>query len=152
MLLRRPVEGGGDDLPVDGARHIGHLFRALVYEQHHEDDLRVVCGYGVREVLEERRLSGLRRRYDQSALPLADRREYVDDARRYLLAVSLKFKFFCREYRRQRLKMRTASRRLGVGEVDVLHAEQGFVMLLILRRTDDAPHDVAVAQAETPYL
>ena len=48
--------------------------------------------------------------------------------------------------------MRTPARLLGVGEVHVLHAEQRFVVFLVLRRADDAPDDVAVAQAEASYL
>ena len=38
----RLVEGGGDDLPVDGALHVGHLFRPLVDEQHDQVDLGMV--------------------------------------------------------------------------------------------------------------
>ena len=48
--------------------------------------------------------------------------------------------------------MRTAARRLWVGEVDVLHAEQRLIMFLVLWRADDAPDHIAVAQAETSYL
>ena len=41
------VEGGGYDLGLDGALHVGDLLGALVDEEHHEVDLGVVVGYGV---------------------------------------------------------------------------------------------------------
>ena len=112
----------------------------------------MVRRYRVGEALEQRRLSCLRRRDDERALAFAYRRKYVDDARRYLAAVRLKLQFFVREYRRQGFEVRTPARLLGVGEVHVFDAEQRFVMFLILRRADDAPDDVAVAQAEASYL
>ena len=152
MFLRGAVEGRGYDFAVDGARHVRDFLRAFVDKQHHEDDFRVVRRYRVGEALEQRRFSRLRRRDDERALALAYRREYVDDARRYLAAVRLKLQFFVREYRRQGFEVRTPARLLWVGEVHVLDAEQRFVVFLILRRTDDAPDDVAVAQAEASYL
>ena len=112
----------------------------------------MVRRYRVGEALEQRRLSCLRRRDDERALAFAYRRKYVDDARRYLAAVRLKLQFFVREYRRQGFEVRTPARLLGVGEVHVFDAEQRFVVLLVLRRADDAPDDVAVAKAETSYL
>ena len=52
----------------------------LVDEQHDERDLRMILGDRVRHLLQENRLAGARRRDDQPALALADRRHEVDHA------------------------------------------------------------------------
>ena len=70
----RLVEGRRDDLALDRALHVGDFFRPLVDEQHDQVDLGVVGGDAVGDVLQQHRLAGARRRDDQAALALADRR------------------------------------------------------------------------------
>ena len=48
----RLVEGGGDDLRVDAALHVGDLFGTLVDEQDDEVHLRVVGSDGVGHFLQ----------------------------------------------------------------------------------------------------
>ena len=70
-----------DDLAAQHvAAHVGDLFGPLVDEQHHEVHLGVVALDRVHDLLEDRGLAGLRRRHDQAALALPDRRDQVDDA------------------------------------------------------------------------
>ena len=81
----RLVEGRAHDLALDRALHVGDFLGPLVDQQHDEDDLRVVVRDAVAIVLQHHRLAGARRRDDQAALALADRRDQVDDARRVVL-------------------------------------------------------------------
>ena len=74
------VEGGGDDLCVDGACHVGDLLGALVDEEHHEVYLGVVGGDGVGYLLHEDGLTCLGLCHDECALSLADGGEEIDDA------------------------------------------------------------------------
>ena len=82
VALRRLVEGRGDHLAVDRALHVGHLFGPLVDEQHDQVDLGMVRRHRLRDALQQHRLAGARRRDDQAALALADRRHQVHHARR----------------------------------------------------------------------
>ena len=84
VVLGMLVERRGDDFAVDRALHVGDFFRPLVDEQ--RDDVRfgMIDRDRVGDVLEQRRLTGFRRRDDQRALTFADRAEEIDDARREL--------------------------------------------------------------------
>ena len=71
--------------PLHRAAHVGDLFGPLVDEQHDELDLGVVAPRSsVAIVLHDRGLAGLRRRHDEAALALADRRDQVDDPGRHV--------------------------------------------------------------------
>ena len=78
----RLVEGRGDDLALHRALHVGDFLRPLVDEQHDQVALGMIGGDRVGDVLQQHRLAGARRRHDEGALALADRRDDVDDARR----------------------------------------------------------------------
>ena len=65
--------------PSHRSLHVGDFLGPLVDEQHDEVDFRVVLGHRLRDVLQQDRLAGARRRDDQAALALADRREQVHD-------------------------------------------------------------------------
>ena len=65
--------------PFTDALHVGDLLGPLVDEHDHEVALGVVRGDRVGDRLQDHRLAGLRRRDDQAALALADRRDQVDD-------------------------------------------------------------------------
>src|SRR5271170_6825151 len=74
------VERRGDDVAVDRALHVGDFFRTLVDEQRDDVGVGMVYRNRVGNVLEQRRLAGLWRRNDKSALALADWAEKIDDA------------------------------------------------------------------------
>src|SRR5699024_3424798 len=73
------VEGGGDHLALDRALHVGDFLGTFVHEHHHQVHVRVVRGDRIGDLLHDDRLASLRRRDDQSALALADRRHQVHD-------------------------------------------------------------------------
>ena len=89
VVLGRLVERRADDLALDAPAHVGDLFRPLADEGDHEEDLRVVGGDAVGDVLEEHRLAGLRRADDEGALALADRVHEVDEPLAQVLGVGL---------------------------------------------------------------
>ena len=80
MVGGRAVEGGRDDLTLHGALHVGDLFRAFIDEHDHEVHLGIVHSDRIGDVLQRDRLASFRRRDDQAALALADRRNDVDQA------------------------------------------------------------------------
>ena len=80
VTLGRFVECGCDYLCIHGARHVGHLLRSLIDEQHHEVCLGMVGGNGVGDVLHENGLTRLGLRHDEGTLSIADGREQVNDA------------------------------------------------------------------------
>ena len=160
---RRLVEGGGHHLAAHGARHVRHLLRPLVDEQHHQEDLGVVGGDRLGDVLEHHRLAGARRRDDQRALAHADRRDQVDDAvgvvlrRRFAAGRRLAVRILHREpavrvERRQIVEVDALAQRLGRLEVDGVDLEQREVALAVLGRADLALDGVAGAQAEAAHL
>ena len=88
VLAGRLVERAGHHLGVlagDGPDHVGHFLGPLVDEQDDQVRFGMVLLERERDLLEQHRLAGARRRHDQAALPLADRRDEIDDARRQLL-------------------------------------------------------------------
>ena len=76
------VESGGDDFPFDVPLHVGHLFRALVDEEHDQGHLGMVLGDPCGDILEHDRLPGLRRRVDEGALAFAERGDQIHHAGR----------------------------------------------------------------------
>ena len=80
MVVGGHIKGGGHDLALDGALHIGDLFGALVDEQADEVHLGIVNRDRLADLLEDRGLASLGRRHDQATLALADRRHDVDGA------------------------------------------------------------------------
>ena len=76
---------------VDVPLHVGHLFGALVDEQHHERDFGMVLPERALATLcMHHRLARARRRDDQRALAFAERREEVDDPVGEVVALALK--------------------------------------------------------------
>jgi hypothetical protein len=80
VFVGRPVESGSDDLAVHGTGHVRHLFRPLVDEEHHEDDVRVVHRDGVGYFLQQGGLSRLGGRHEQRPLSLSYGSEKVHEA------------------------------------------------------------------------
>ena len=152
MVLGRLVKGGGVDLALDGAAHVGHFLGALADERHHEERLRVVLGDAMRDVLQDRRLAGLGRREDETTLTFADRRDEVDEALGEVLLVGLQVEHVVGEDRNERVEVRTALGGLGVDRVDRVDAKQAPVLLLVLGRPGLAGHPVPGPQAEAANL
>ena len=75
------VVGGGHDFGLDRALEIGDFLRALVNEQDHRMDFRMVGGDGVGDLLENGGLARARRGDDQTAGAFADGRDQVNDPR-----------------------------------------------------------------------
>ena len=152
VALRRLVEGRRDDLALHRALHVGDLFRPLVDEQHDEVHLGVIGGDRVGDRLQQHRLAGARRRDDQPALALAERRHQVHDARGQVLGIGFEPDAFLRVERRQVLEedaLLAAGRRL---EVDRLDLDQREVALAFLRRPDLPGDGVAGVQIELADL
>jgi hypothetical protein len=108
-----------------------------------------------RDVLQQHRLAGLRRRDDEAALALADRRDHVDDARREIFRAAvalLELEPLLREQWREILEEHLALRGLRGVVVDLADLEQREVALAVLRRADQARYRVARAEIEPADL
>ena len=147
---RRRDDFGAQHVPA----HVGDLFRALVDEEHHDVRLGVVAFDRVHDLLDDRRLAGLRRRDDQAALALSDRRDEVDDAARDLAGIvgELESQPRVREQGREVLEAHTAARFVGRHPVDEVDAHERGVLLAACGRAGCALHVVALAQTEAPHL
>ena len=109
----------------------------------------------MRDVLQHHRLAGLRRRDEQAALALADRRDDVDDAAGDVLLgldVALEHHRLVGEERRQVLEEDLVLRVLGRLAVDLVDLDQREVALAVLRRADLAFDRVAGVQVEAADL
>ena len=142
------VEGGADDLALHRSKHVGDFLRALVDQQHDEDHVRVVVSDGVGDLLEEHCLAGERRGDDHPPLALPDGRKQVHNAGGHVLPVMFQVEPTVRMQRRQVIEKGLLLGQLRVLEVDGLHANEGEVLLVVLRRPDLSGHRVACAEIE----
>src|SRR6478735_2403667 len=155
VVVGGTVEGGGDDLTLDGALHVRDFFGPFVDQHHHEVDLRVVGGDGVGDGLQDERLAGLGRGDDQAALALSDRGHEVDDAGTDLLGVGLEAQALRRVERNQLGELDAVLEFFGRLAVDGRDAHQGVellaagllaAVLAFAGCTDGTHHGVALAQ------
>src|SRR6185295_11437922 len=126
-----------------------------VDEQHDQDDLRVVRSDGMRNVLEDDGLPRLEGRHDQTALPLADRRDDIDDPAGQILFgfdVTLEGEGDSRVQRGQVLEQDLVLGVLGRLGVDLVDLDQREVALPVFRRSDLPLDGVAGMQVEATYL
>ena len=144
----RLVEGGGDHLGLDVFLHVGDFLRPLVDQQHDQHHLRIVLPDGVGQLLHQDRLAGLRRRHDQAALALADRREQVDHAHREVAGLALEDQPLVGVARLEVVEGDPVLGLLGLLVVDALDLEEGEVALTLLGRAHLAHDGVAGAQVE----
>ena len=152
---RRFVKGRGDHFAAHGALHFGHFLRALVDQQDDQVAFGVVAGDVAGDVLQHDGLARLRRRHDQAALALADRRAEIDDAAGQVFGgavAGFHLHPLVGEQRRQVLEENLVLRILRTIEVDRVDLEQGEVTLALFRRPDLADDGVARAQVEAPDL
>ncbi|MNM74426.1 hypothetical protein D3C81_861870 [compost metagenome] len=151
----RLVEGGSNHFAAHGALHFGHFFRALVDQQDDQVALGVVAGDVGRDVLQHDGLAGLRRRHDQAALALADRRAEVDDAAGEILGgtvAGFHLHALVGEQRSEVLEQDLVLRVFRAIEVDRVDLQQREVALALFRRSNLADDGVAGAQVEAADL
>ena len=106
----------------------------------------------LRDALQQHRLAGPRRRDDQAALPLADRRHQVEHAAGQCVRRGLEDEAFLRIQRREVLEEQLVARQVGRLEVDRLDLDQREVALPFLRRPNLARHGVAGLEVELADL
>ena len=112
----------------------------------------MVLRHRLRDVLQEHRLAGPRRRDDQATLPAADRRHQVHDASREIVGCGLEDEAFQRVERRKVLEEQLVARLVGRLEVDRLDLDQGEVPLPFLWRTYLTGYRIARLQIELANL
>jgi len=151
VALRRLVEGRGNDLALHAALHVGHFLRPLVDEQDEEEDLRMVVGDRLGDVLQQHRLAGARRGDDQGALALALRGDDVDHPRRFVLhrrIGGVESQLAVRIERREIVEIDPVADRLRIVEIDLGDAQQAEIALAVPRTLDLALDRVAGPEAE----
>ena len=115
----------------------------------------MIRGDRVGDVLQEHRLAGARRRDDQAALALAERRDKIDHPRRKVLRrrdIQLHLEPLVRIERRQIVEMDLVPDLLRVLEIDRVDLEQREIALAFLRAPDRALDRVAGLQREAADL
>ena len=151
VARRRFVEGRGDHFAAHRALHVRHFFRALVDQQHDQIAFRMIGRDRLRDVLQQHGLAGARRRDDQGALALADRRDEIDDARGQFLArwiFDLELQPLIGIKRRQIVERNLVPDLFGILEIDRVDLQQGEIALALLGAADDALDRVAGAKPE----
>ena len=153
MIGGRTVEGGGNDLALDRALHIGDLFGSLVHEHHHKVDLGVVGGDGVGDVLQGDGLTGLRRGDNQATLALADWGNDVHDTAGELVRGGLLLQTLLWVQRRELGELRTVERFFNALAVDGIDGLQRHELLALVatiafaRGANRTMDGIALAQA-----
>ena len=149
------IESTRYDLTLDRALHLGHLFRALVDEQHDQVYFRMVGRDRRGDILQQHGLASLRRRDDQTTLTLADRRDQIDRACGQILGTAiaaLQLEPLGRVKRREVLEQHFIARAVRRIEVDLADLQQRKVALAVLRWPNQARDRVASAQIEAADL
>ncbi|GAA4074115.1 hypothetical protein GCM10023065_31010 [Microbacterium laevaniformans] len=151
MVFGGTVEGGGDDLTLDGPLHVGDLFGTLVDEHDLESGPRVVRRDRVGDLLQHDRLAGIGGRDDEAALALSDGRDEVDDALRELLRRRLQAQALLRVERGELTEIDTLGGVVDRQPVDGVDLDQRVVLLAagllaLARLLDGADDGVALAQ------
>ena len=115
----------------------------------------MIAGDRMRDVLQQHGLAGARRRHDQGALALADRRDDVDDAGGEILLgriAELHLQPLVGIERGQVVEVDLVAGLLGLFEIDRVDLEKGEIALAVFRGADVAVDGVAGAQAEAADL
>ena len=133
VALRGLVEGGGDDLGLDAALHVGDFFRTLVDQEDDLVHLGMVLGDGVGDGLEEHRLTGLRLGDDQASLALADGSEHIHDAAGGILleAVAEEVELLRREEGSKEVERDAVADEFRRAAVDVLDLHEREVLVAL---------------------
>src|ERR1700735_2737992 len=115
----------------------------------------MIGGDRLGDVLQEHRLSGARRRDNERTLPLADRRNDIDDARRQILPcriLNFELQALVGIERRQIVEMDLVPGLLGVLEIDCVAFEQREIAFPLLGAADDALDRIAGSEPEPSDL
>ena len=132
VILSRTVEGGGDDLTLHRALHVGDFLRALVNQHDHEVNLGIVGRDCVGDGLHHHRLAGLGGRHDESALALADRSHEIDHARGEVARGGLQAQSILRIQRRELGELRAVAGRIRIVAIDRLKLDERSELLSAL--------------------
>ncbi len=155
MAACRLVESRGNDFTAYGALHFRDLFRALVNQQNDQCAFGLGRGDRVGDLLQHHGLPGLRRRDQQAALALADRRNDVDGPSGQVLGRTialLKPDTLIRVQRGEVFKENFLLGFFGGLVVDGFNFQQREVTLGVLRRTHQARNRVTGPQSEAADL
>src|SRR2546422_2439583 len=107
---------------------------------------------GVRNLLQQHRFAGARRRNNQAALPFSERREQVHYARADVVARGLKLQPLLRIQRRQVVKKNLIARFIRGLKVDGFDLNQSKILFTLMRRTHLAADRIACLQIELANL
>jgi len=115
----------------------------------------MIGGDRVRDILQEHGFTGPRRRHNESALTLAERRDDIDDARRKILSRRI-FDFhvqpLSRVKRRQIVEVDLVLDVLRLFEIDFVDLEESEVALALFRTTDMTLDGIAGTQSKPTDL
>ena len=141
VACRRLIEGRGNNFALHRAAHVGHFFRPLIDQQHDQVAFRMVLFDRSRNILQQHGLTRPRRRNDQGALALADRRHDIDNAARPVFlrgiaAFHLHPLFGIK--RGQVIEVDFLAGLFRLLEIDLRHVGQRKIALIVLRRRDRA--------------
>src|SRR5690348_3451888 len=109
----------------------------------------MIGGDGLSDVLQEHRLTSSRGRNDECSLPLADRRDDIDDAGRQILSgriLNLELQALIGIERRQVVEMDLVTRLFRILEVDGVALEQREIPFSLLWASDNALNRVPGSQ------
>ncbi len=107
----------------------------------------MILGYGVGDIFKKYRLTGLGRRHDKSALPLAYRREHIHNAGREIVGPpSRQIEFLLREQGRKGFERHTVTNKFGRTAVDTLHLVHREIFVIFTRSAYCCFHDIAGLQ------
>ena len=149
VTRRSLIEGGAHHFRARGAGdHLRHFFGPLVDEQHDDRHLRMILRDRVRHLVEQDRLSGARRRNDDSALTLPDRRHEIHDAHAEIAIGRLEAQPLIRILRPEVVERHAVLRLLRIVAVYALDLEQREIPLPRLGWTNLASHIIPSAQPE----
>ncbi len=149
---RRFVKSGGDHFAVNRTLHIGHFFRTLIDEQNDKIDLGMIGGDRVGDILQEHGLAGPRRRDDETALALTDRRGNIHHPHRQIVRRTFQIEALLRVQGGEVVKEGLFAGHGRIFEVDLGDLEEGKVAFPLLRRTNLSGDGVTGAQVKTTNL
>ena len=136
VLAWRTVEGRRDNFALNAALHVGDFFRTLVYQDNHQVALRVVSRDRVGDVLKNSRLTGLRRRNDQSPLTFTDRHNQINDSGGQDLRISFQTQTLVRVQRGQLGEIRTLTCVVDTQTIDGVDSHKRVVLLAVAAVAD----------------
>ncbi len=143
------VEGRCNNLGIDAALHIGHLFGAFVDKQNHDVCFGVILGNSIGDIFEQQCLTGLRRCHDKAALAFAYRCEHIDYAGRHCARTTRgKVEFLVGEKGSKMLESNTVADKFEAAAIDTQYVGEGEVFLAFAGSTDSSLYHIALAQAE----